>query len=207
MTASIPVDPDIDAASDRDWARLAAPGTWLTGAQRVAVAASARGEDAGDAISQASAEAARRIHDEPASITEAWIDGLEADGLSRLAYVEVLGVVARLRALDTFTFGIGRAPRPLPAPIGGEPTRANVDAASFDGGWVPTVGAAGPPNALSAVQAEHDALHDLHGTLYLEPRGGDGNTMGNMKVVRDGLNRSQMEFIAARTSLLNDCFF
>ena len=36
---------------------------------------------------------------------------------------------------------------------------------------------------------------------------GDGNTMGNMQVVRDGLNRSQIEFVAGRTSLLNDCFF
>jgi len=207
MTAPPAVDPEIDAVHDREWARLARPGTWLTGAQRVAVAASARGGKADGVISPAATEAARRIHDEPATITDGWINGLEADGLTRLAYVEVLGIVARLRALDTFTFGLGRSPRPLPDPTVGEPTRVTVDGAAFDGGWVPTVGAAGPPNALSAVQAEHDALHDLHGNLYLEPRGGPGNTMGNMQVVRDGLNRSQIEFVAGRTSLLNDCFF
>ncbi len=204
---TLAVDPDVAAAHDREWGRLAAPGTWLSGAERVAVAAVARGGDTGPVISEAIASAARRIHDEPATITAAWIDGLEVDGLSRLAYVEVLGVVARLRALDTFGFGLGRPPRPLPAPIDGEPARRTVDGARFDGGWVPTVGSAGPPNALSAVQREHDALHDLHGHLYLEPRHGDGNAMGNMQVVRDGLNRSQMEFVAARTSLLNDCFF
>ena len=51
-------------------------------------------------------------------------------------------------------------------------------------------------------------MHDVHGTLYLAPSGEPtGNSMGNIGVVRDGLNRSQMEFVAARTSLLNDCFF
>ena len=205
---ALAVEPDIQAAHDRDWARLAAPGTWLTGAQRVAVARIARGEDAqrGD-VSEATAEAARRIHDAPATITNTWIDELETAGLNRLAYVEVLGVVSRLRALDTFTFGIGRPPREIPAPVAGDPSRAEVDGASFDGGWVPTVGPAGPPNALSAVQIEHDGLHDLHGHLYLEARGGDGNAMGNMSVVRNGINRSQMEFVAGRTSLLNDCFY
>ena len=203
----IEVVPEIDAAHDREWARLAAPGTWLTGAQRVAVARTARGEDARGDISAAAAQAAAKIHDHPATITEQWIEGLDADGLGRLTYVEILGVVARLRALDTFTFGLGRSLRPLPKPIAGDCSEAIVDGADYDGGWVPTVGSAGPANALSAIQTEHDALHDLHGHLYLAPRGGDGFTMGNFSVVRDGVNRSQMEFIAARTSLLNDCFF
>jgi hypothetical protein len=51
-------------------------------------------------------------------------------------------------------------------------------------------------------------MHDLHAELYLAATGdADGFAMGNFAVVRDGLTRSQMEFLAARTSLLNDCFF
>ena len=50
-------------------------------------------------------------------------------------------------------------------------------------------------------------MHDVHEVLYLAPRAGDGYTMGNTTVVRDGLRRTQMEFVAARTSLVNDCFF
>jgi len=51
-------------------------------------------------------------------------------------------------------------------------------------------------------------MFDVHTTLYLAPDGNpDGNSMGNMNAVREGLSRSQMEFVAARTSLLNDCFF
>ena len=58
-----------------------------------------------------------------------------------------------------------------------------------------------------AENAENEAMHDVHEVLYLAPRGGDGYTMGNTTVVRDGLQRTQMEFVAARTSLVNDCFF
>jgi hypothetical protein len=205
--ATIEIDPEIDAAHDREWARLAEPGTWLTSSERVAVARTARGGQPGGDISLSTAAAALRIHDHPATITQQWIEELEANGVSRLVYVEILGIVARLRALDTFTFGLGRPLRRLPAPTAGEPSKTIVDEARFDGGWVPTVGSAGPPNALSAVQAENNALLDLHGHLYLEPRAGDGYTMGNFAVIRDGVNRSQMEFVAARTSLLNDCFF
>ena len=205
--AVLAADPEIDAAHDREWSRLATSGSWFTGRERVAIARTARGGDPGAEIGAATAAAAVRIHDEPAAITLDWIEGLEREGLSRLAYVEVLGVVARLRALDTYTFGIGHLLRPLPEPVEGEPSRSTAASATYDGGWVPTVGPAGPPNALSAVPGEHEALHDIHGDLYLTAGPGDGYDMGNMKVVRDGLGRSQMEFVAARTSLLNDCFF
>jgi hypothetical protein len=61
---------------------------------------------------------------------------------------------------------------------------------------------------LSSVAAENTAaMEDVHPTLYLAPNAGEGYTMGNMTVVRDGLSRTQMELIAARTSLVNDCFF
>lgn len=192
---------------DREWARLAAPGTWLSGAQRTGVARAARSGQAADSIEAA----AVTIHDTPATITREWLARLEADGLTLFEYVEVLGIVARLRALDTMMFGLGQDLRPLPEPIDGDPRDAPLlddTGATLDGGWVPTVGPAFPPNVLSSVPAENEAMHDLHGSLYLAPSGeSEGFSMGNMLVVRDGLNRSQMEFVAARTSLLNDCFF
>lgn len=200
---SLPVPADVDALIDRQWERLRRPGTWFTGAERVAVASAARLGD-GDS---AAARAARRIHDEPATITRDWLRELEADGLTPAQYVEVLGVVSQLRAIDTFEFAVGRPTRPLPTPVEGDPTRETVDAAKLDGGWVPTVGPAFPTTILSSVPAENDAMHDVHEVLYLAPTDGDGYTMANMVAVRDGLHRTQMEFVAARTSLLNDCFF
>jgi hypothetical protein len=199
----LPVLGEIDDLVARQWNRLGRPGTWFDGPERVAIAEAARsGEGDGPA-----AVAARRIHDEPATITRDWLQALQDDGLTLAQYVEVLGVVAQLRAVDTFEFAVGRPIRPLPDSEPGAPSRESVDDATINGAWVPTVGVAFPPTILSSIPAENEAMHDVHEVLYLAPRGGDGYTMGNTTVVRDGLRRTQMEFVAARTSLVNDCFY
>lgn len=200
---AIDVSADIEALHNREWTRLRTAGTWLTGTERVEVANAARG---GEATTPAQ-RAAQRIHDAPASITREWLQQIEGDGLPLEEYVEVLGIVARLRALDTTLFGLGHPARPLPAALAGEPTYAITDA-QIHGAWIPTVGVAFPPTILSSVPAENDAMFDVHGVLYLSADGDPtGNSMGNMGVIRDGVSRAQMEFVAARTSLLNDCFF
>jgi hypothetical protein len=193
------------AGIDREWERLASPGTWWSGTQRVELAEVARAARFGDPVPASglpstAVEAAARISADP-HVDLAWVEDLERRGLERQAYVEVLGVVARLDAVDTFLFGIGASTRPLPDPQPGEPSRTPVPEARIDGGLVPTVGPAFPTNALSAVVAEHDAQVDLHGVLYMTME-----EMGDLEIVRD-LDRAQIEFVAARTSLLNDCFF
>jgi len=200
---AIDIPTDFTALHDREWDRLSHPGTWLTGRERIAVAAAARGK----AASSPAEEAAAVMSTAPATITRDWFDAMLARGLSAEQYVEVLGIVARLRALDTTRFGLGHNPRPLPEPQEGQPSPVTMQAV-IDGSWVPTIGVAFPPTILSAVPPENEAMFDVHTTLYLAPDGNpDGNSMGNMNAVREGLSRSQMEFVAARTSLLNDCFF
>lgn len=201
------VPTEIDELIDRQWTRLRGGGTWFSGQERVIIAAAARGTAHPDESTPA-ARAARMIHDEPARITQDRITGFEAAGLTLTEYVEVLGIVSQLRAIDTFEFGVGRPTRPLPEPTDEGPNPVVVEDATINGGWVPTVGPAFPPSVLSSVPAENEAaMEDLHGLLYLAPTRGDGFTMGNLAVVRDGLSRTQMEFVAARTSLINDCFF
>ena len=202
----LPVPAEIDELIERRWNRLRSPGSSFDGATRTAIAAAARGEATAE-LSNPAAEAAGRIHDEPATITLDWLDHLRADGLTDAEYVEVIGLVAQVRALDSFEFGVGRPRRPIPEPRDGRPTATEVAGATLDGGWIPTVGPAFPMSVLSLAPAEHDAMVDISEVLYLAPRGGDGFTMGNHHVVRDGLTRSQIEFVASRTSLINDCFF
>ena len=197
---------EIDDLIGRRWDAIASPGSSFTGTERVQLARAARGEATANVAASATA-AARRIHDEPATITLEWLDAVRSDGLTDAAYVEVIGLVAQVRALDTFEFGVGRPQRPLPEPIDGQPATTEVAGATFDGGWIPTVGPAFPMSVLSLAPAEHEAMVDISEVFYLAPRGGDGFTMGNQHVIRDGLTRSQIEFVASRTSLLNDCFF
>ena len=200
------VPAEIEELIERRWDTVRSPGASFTGADRLAIADAARGEHV-TTLTSAMSDAARRIHDEPAALTLTWLDTLRAEGLTDAAYVELVGLVAQIRALDTFEFGVGRPRRALPDPIGGDPSPAEVVGATIEGGWVPTVGPAYPMSVLSLAPAEHDAMVDISEVLYLAPRGGDGFTMGNQHVVRDGLTRSQIEFVAARTSLVNDCFY
>ncbi len=129
------------AGIDRERERLASPGTWWSGTQRVELAGVARAARSGDAgndsdLPATAVEAAARISADP-HVDLAWVEDLERRGLERQAYVEVLGVVARLDAVDTFLFGIGAATRPLPDPDGGEPSRTPVPEARIDGDCSP----------------------------------------------------------------------
>jgi len=190
---------------DREWARMSASGTWWTGAQRVALAAAARAAREGDELPDVdlpapAVEAAVRLSVDP-HVDQAWVADLVARGLALEPYVEILAVVSRIAAVDTFLFAIGHQQRPLPDEGSHtEPTRELVAEATIQGAFVPTTGVPFPPTALTAVPPEGEALGDLHTVLYLSMF-----DMGDQALVRDDLSRIQIELVAARTSLLNDC--
>ncbi len=57
------------------------------------------------------------------------------------------------------------------------------------------------PGVLDALPAEGEALRDLHEPMYMEME-----QMGDNKYT-DELSRAQIEYIAARASYLNECFY
>ncbi len=191
----------IDAVVDDQWAGFGEAGAWLTGAERVDLVRIARDPDADVDLDAPTSAAAAAVAHEAASITARTIDDLESSGLPRERYVEIVGVVSRVTAIDTYERGIGRITRALPPARPGEPNRSVVTAARRRAGWVPTVGAIGPPSALTAVPAEAVAQEALHGALYLSYA-----DMADQRAER-GLTRAQMELVAARVSWLNDCVF
>ncbi|MCP5026343.1 MAG: hypothetical protein GY929_08675, partial [Actinomycetia bacterium] len=175
------------------------------GPERIAVATVAREAlhgvpGGGHGLTEVAATAARTIAAEPATIRPDWIDANVAAGLDLLSYVEIVGVVARLVAVDTFHRGIGVPERALPDAQPGEPSREIVADAVITDAAVPMVGS-GAIGSLTAVDAERAAQFDLHGALYLSPA-----EMAEMDINKD-LHRTQMELVAARTSRLNDCFY
>jgi alkylhydroperoxidase family enzyme len=192
---------------DRSWRDTASPGTWLTGDERVAAAAIARSSfGSGETIDGPSSrtvveDAARMVAVDAHRIDRAMVDRLAADGLTTQAYVEVVGVVARTVAVDTTIRGLGIEPLAFPVPAEGTPSRIAPPNAKRRSAFVPMIGAAGATNALSAVVAEDAAQEDLHGALYLSYA-----EMADIGIVK-GLERWQLELVAARTSLINRCHF
>ena len=191
----------IDGVVDDQWSRLGEAGTWMTGDERIDLIRIARDPAAEVDVDLPTRTAAAAVAHRAASITARTVDDIESGGLRRERYVEIVGVISRVIAIDTFERGIGRAPREVPTARPGQPSRSVVAAARRRAGWVPTVGAIGPPTALEAVPAEAAAQETLHGALYLSYP-----DMADLHAER-GLTRAQMEFVAARVSYLNDCLF
>ncbi len=130
---------------------------------------------------------------------EAW----RSAGQEPLAYVELVSVVAQTSSIDSYRFGLGAEPDPLPAPVDGRPTGSVDDRATTTNAWVPTVGPAVAPSALSALPEEKATKAGLGGAWYLT------DDVIHRYDVEPGraLTRPQMELVAVRTSWLNECFF
>jgi hypothetical protein len=226
MVTSLPIRGDLARAHDAQWARLGRPGTWLTGEERVAVATEARAaascplcyerqqalspravarqHDASSQLSAAEVDAVHRIAVDCGRLTRDWFDAL---GLAPERYVEILSVTAHTVGMDTFCRAVGHPLRPLPAPAPGPPTRRSVGGGlDRTSAWVPVRRVPGVPfvlRALSLVPDEVAAMEAAAAVEYLPAQ-----YVPDARYVPDrSLTRSQIEFIAVRTSLRNRCFY
>ena len=127
------------------WRRLAAPGTWWSGPTRVAVAAEVRNaaacglcrrrkealspytlggvHDSLGSLPESHVDVIHRIVTDPGRLSRTWLDDVLASCLSDAEYVETVGVIVNVMAIDQFRRGIGMAPAPLPESLPGEPMR------------------------------------------------------------------------------------
>ncbi len=203
--------------------RLGEPGTWWTSAECVAIAAEVRRAmdhahlapwDAPSTVDgliepdhplpPAAVDAVWRLTNHPGSLTGAWYDAI-VDGLpSAHHYVELVGIVASMNAIDRLAGALDLDLLPLPEPGGGEPSRDQVDA-EVSSHWVPTTAMKGPNviRALSAVPSANRARDLLSEAQYVPATA----LLGDLQWRRDGLDRRQIELVAAQTSLLNECFY
>ena len=208
--------PDLPPALAAEWHTLASAGTWFAGAQRIAIAAEARDAMALPPVSPLSRRAhlprahlqavvqraARRVAADAAAIDLALIDELVAAGLDHPAVAEVIGVVARLSAVDRLFQALGLPLPPLPAPQSGEPSRQPPRGPQITGqSFLPMIAQVSIPQTLSLVRAESRAWQQLADALYM--------SFAEMEDLdfRRHLHRRQLELVAARTSLRNDCFY
>jgi len=157
----LPIRLALAAALDDAWRRLAGPGTWWTGAERIAIAAEVRnaatcpycktrkaalspygigGEHRSlGVLSPEAVEAIHRIATDASRITGRWVRGLADGPLGEERYVEIVALVAIVTALDTFDAALGRPQRPLPEAKPGTPSRHRPVGAARDLAFVATL--------------------------------------------------------------------
>jgi hypothetical protein len=161
--APFPVRQDITDAHRLAWRRLAQPGSWLSGEERVAIAAETRnamncslcrGRKAAlsprgvkgnhtslGGLPEPVVEIVHHVRTDPGRITKAWFDGLVPDSVEDTTYVEIISAVTLVVGIDVFSRGVGVDSHPLPDPEAGEPSRDRPASARFDGAWVPMIAA------------------------------------------------------------------
>lgn len=146
---------------DASWLQLGLPGTWWTGAQRVAIAAETRAarecelcRSRKQALSPYSSDnqhaegagltanvrdAVHRLSTDPGRLSERWNRDLLHAGLEPEAVVELVGVVSIVSLADTLARGLGETERALPQATAGDPSRERTPGLEISCAWVPTV--------------------------------------------------------------------
>jgi hypothetical protein len=171
-------------------------------------------------------EQIHRIVTDPGRLTRAWYDGVIASGTPDTEYVEIVGVIATVVSIDTFCRAIGVPQHPLPQPLPGTPHRRRPRTAQQRGeAWVPLIHPkdlegsldteeervlakywggvlANIRRALSLVPEEAYAWFQLVETQYLP-----GKWMRDFQNEYRAITHAQIELIAGRVSVLNQCFY
>ncbi len=221
--SAIAIRAQIQDAFRGEWSFLAFPGTWWSGAERVAIASEAR-QAMVESLSEPSlrhhavggerttrptgilgehvTEVVRAVAADSPLITGEWVAGLESKGVAMPAYAEIIGIVARLSAVDLFHRALGLPLEPLPQPEPGEPSRTPPPNGLVVGkSFVPMARGVSIPQTVSLVPPETVAWQDLSDAMYLT-----FNEMDDPDF-RRALHRTQIELVAARTSQINECFY
>ncbi len=166
-------------------------------------------------------EAAHRLSTDPARLKRSWYEDLLDADFTDGHYVEIVGIVTTMISIDQFHYALGLELEPLPEPQAGAPSGYRPTGAGPANAWVPMIttmkaaaegdeediyplGQVG--NVVSAMSLVPDAvrvLNRLSAVLYvpMENVANPGYNEGR------ALERPQMEFIAARVSAINDCFY
>jgi len=159
--APYPIPQRIADAHSRYWQRLAVPGTWWTGAERIAIAREVRrsrtcslctarhealspnavdgDHDADSALPADAVEAVHRLTTDPGRLTLRWYEGVTGGKLSAGRYVELLGTVVHVFSIDEFCRALGLELHPLPEPEAGAPSEYHPASAAMEDAWVPMI--------------------------------------------------------------------
>jgi len=215
---------------------FARAGTWGTAAQRTAIVAEARKtrseagvhESIGDEaladnveLPEAARELARFVALAGIGIDREYCEQAQAEGVSEGAYVEIVGLVARLAHLDVFARGIGIPARQLAEPVeDNTPSMQRPSVAKMEGFFTGSVPSAPEGGELAVELYGTQPTANILRSLSLVPE----EARRLIKVMAheycaeetifdlnysplEAISRAQLELVAAKVSELNQCFY
>lgn len=210
----------------------AAPGTWWSATERLAIVDEVRQARDADALPPWTApstveglipdahllptsviDVIWRLTNHLTMLTRDWYETVVPNELSAGQYVEVVALVAQANLVDRFADALA-LPRPeLLDPQPGEPSAEVPDGAEIHHHWVPTApiqdGSWKPPVAAD-IPNVRKALSLVPAERRMQWVLIDGHYVpgGALSVeFTHRLDRSQIELIGARTSAANECFY
>jgi hypothetical protein len=225
---------DLKSAHARSWEQLAQPGAFLTGPQRIAAVGAARAaahcalcaerkaavspyaipavEHDGDPATHALlgapiVDVIHRLQTDPGRLTRAWFDDILAAGVERETYVEVVSVITTSVIVDTLHRSLGLGLPDLPEPVAGDPSGERNAEAVDAGAWLPVLaaqqdladtGLPSVPNIARAMGLVPSAVALFFRTFRPHYQ---------LKDIQLAISQAQAEFVAARVSALNQCFY
>ncbi len=174
--------------------------------------------DAATDLPRSWVDAIHRVVTDPGRLTEKWCQQVQNSGLSEDEYVELVSITIITTAIDTFSIAVGIQVPDMPVVVPGTPVRQRDPTATPGPGWVATIA---PENAgttfedfyaneshfyirrsLTLVPDEARKFWDIMNPLYLEdPR------VIELEGIDRAISRAQMEFLAARASMLLGCYY
>jgi hypothetical protein len=189
--AGVPIRDDVKAAHRFIWEHIAGPGSWWTGAERVAIAAEARAatrcglcrerkralspaavsgrHETASVLPDAIVDVIHRIRTDPARLSRAWFEQVIAGGLDVAAYVECVGVLTLATGVDYVARALGVPAFPLPAPRDGAPTRYRPPSAKPGSAWVPMIAPEDAGGAEADLYAGMPMVPNIMRALSLVP--------------------------------------
>jgi hypothetical protein len=223
----VTVRDDLAEAHRLAWGHVAAPGSWWSGEQRVELAGTALSAIADSdplppwvgitstgrlgpllAAPAAAHDVAYRLALHAGTMTADTYRAAVGQ-LGELPYVELCAIVSTVAAVAHFCRNIGVEIPPLPAPGPGRPTGerpAEIVPARYN--WVPV---AAPADAMAAVVQAYTAVPGEQRNTW---RMAAAQYMPDTEMVDPawqrrpgGLSRAQMELVAARLTLVRECFY
>ncbi len=224
----LPLRENLKEAHSAAWDAIAGPGDFLTGNARVDVIQTARealtcafcdkrknalspnavtGEHETDSeLDPVVVDMIHRIRTDPGRLTRSWFDEVTRV-ISKEEYVEIVAVVASSVIIDTLHNALGLGVPPAPLPRRGRPDGQSNPAAVDGGAWVPILavnqemadtGLPNVPNIARALGLVPNALNLFFGTFRPHYA---------LKDIPLSISQAQAEFVAARVSAINECFY